>query len=55
MAVSRRTFLIRGAEVGLGVAAVGLVGARIIDKRDDQPTLYDKGTFPLRATPRSRS
>ncbi len=26
MAISRRTFLIRSAEVGLGVAAVGLVG-----------------------------
>ena len=52
MAVSRRTFLIRGAEVGLGVAAVGLVGARIIDKRDDQPTLYDKGAFPAPGNPK---
>ena len=52
MAISRRTFLIRGAEVGLGVAAVGLVGARIIDKRDAHPTLYDKGAFPTPGNPK---
>src|SRR6185369_13263284 len=52
MAISRRTFLIRGAEVGLGVAAVGLVGARIIDKRDSNPTLYDKGAFPTPGNPK---
>ena len=52
MAVSRRTFLIRGAEVGLGVAAVGLVGARIIDKRNDQPVLHDKGAFPEPGNPK---
>ena len=52
MAVSRRTFLIRGAEVGLGVAAVGLVGARIIDKRNDEPVLHDKGAFPEPGNPK---
>ena len=46
MAISRRTFLIRGAEVGVGVAAVGLVGARLVQRGNDDPVLYRKGAFP---------
>ena len=55
MAVSRRTFLIRGAEVGLGVAAVGLVGARGASTSETtNPTLYDKGAFPDAGQPEGR-
>ena len=52
MAISRRTFLVRGAEIGLGVAAVGLVGARLLDRDDDTPTFYDEDAFPAPGNPR---
>jgi len=52
MAVSRRTFLIRGAEVGLGVAAVGVVGARVIQKNEQSKPLYRKGAFPEPGNPK---
>ena len=31
---------------------VGLVGARVIEKRDAQRTLYDKGAFPTPGSPK---
>ena len=52
MAISRRTFLVRGAEIGLGVAAVGLVGARLLDRDDDNPSFYDEDAFPAPGNPR---
>ncbi len=52
MAISRRTFLVRGAEVGLGVAAVGLVGARVVQRGNDNPTLYTKSAFPKPGNPK---
>jgi uncharacterized protein (DUF362 family) len=51
MAISRRTLLIRGAEVGLGVAAVGLVGTRLLN-RDDDPTYHDGDAFPEPGNPK---
>ncbi len=43
--VSRRTFLLRSAEVGLGVAAAGLVGARLL--RDDEDPWNARAFPPL--------
>jgi uncharacterized protein (DUF362 family) len=41
--LDRRRFLLRSAEVGLGVAAVGLVGANLLDRRE-RP--WDGSAFP---------
>ena len=52
MAISRRKFLIRSAEVGLGVAAVGLVGARVIQQGNNESVLHNKDAFPKPGNPK---